>query len=72
MPQQLTHSSVRLEPLTTVPMKGRVRHFDELDEGAQEAVIHHVAGLTGGVRDSGDLKDGDVVVFTDYFSVRRA
>ena len=73
MPQELLRPLVRLSRVTDVPSDARVRHFDELDEETQTFVARFAAGWVDAVDpftgDAGDLVAGDVVVFTDYFSV---
>ncbi|MFB6096275.1 MAG: hypothetical protein ABEJ74_02675 [Haloferacaceae archaeon] len=66
-----------------VPEGARVRHFDELDERAQQdlfAAVHGGSSLAGeesrnrrvsdGGGDVTGLVSGDVVVFTGYYRVR--
>lgn len=55
----------------TVPETARVRHFDELDDSAQEYLFNVAKGASP--RDPGNLSglnEGDVVVFTDYFHIQ--
>ncbi|MFB6194629.1 MAG: hypothetical protein ABEI80_00520 [Haloplanus sp.] len=55
----------------TVPESARVRHFDELDDSAQEFLVHATEGASP--RDPAnlsDLREGDVVVFTDYYHIQ--
>jgi hypothetical protein len=53
-----------------VPERSRVRHFDELDEAAQEFLIQSTEGATArDPRTVPDLREGDVVVFTEYYHV---
>ena len=58
---------VRVTRTDSVPDGSRVRHFDELDERAQNAL----AGLDGGgtVCDAPGLAAADVIVYTDYYRV---
>ena len=58
---------VRLTRTDSVPEGSRVRHFDELDQRAQDAV----AGLDAGgvVCDAPGLTAADVIVYTDYYRV---
>jgi hypothetical protein len=54
----------------TVPETARVRHFDELDDSAQQYLCNVAAGAPP--RDPSNLSglnEGDVVVFTDYYHV---
>jgi len=55
----------------TVPESARVRHFDELDDSAQEYLVHVEEGVSprNPTNPSG-LNEGDVVVFTDYYHVQ--
>ncbi|WP_435068869.1 hypothetical protein [Haloplanus sp. C73] len=53
-----------------VPKSGRVRHFDELDERAQDYLVHVAEGASP--RDPTNLsglREGDVVVFTEYYRI---
>jgi hypothetical protein len=71
MSQQLSQRRLQLARVADVPTGARVRHFDELDEATQTFVARAAAGK----RSDGaavDLFEGDVVVFTDYFSVSAA
>jgi len=55
----------------TVPETARVRHFDELDDSAQEYLSNVARGVSP--RDPSNLaglSEGDVVVFTDYYHVK--
>ncbi|GAB3326956.1 MULTISPECIES: hypothetical protein [Haloplanus] len=55
----------------TVPESARVRHFDELDDSAQQYLVHVAEGVSS--RDPtnlSELNEGDVVVFTDYYHVQ--
>ena len=55
----------------TMPETARVRHFDELDDSAQEYLFNVAAGASP--RDPGTLSglnEGDVVVFTDYYHIK--
>ncbi len=61
---------MRLRRTGTVPPEAGVRHFDELGDEAQDAVFE-AADRAHTVPDTGDLDDGDVVKFTDYYLVRR-
>ena len=58
---------VRLTPTDSVPDGSRVRHFDELDERAQDAVVSLDAGST--VCDAPELATADIIVYTDYYRV---
>jgi hypothetical protein len=54
-----------------VPESARVRHFDELDDSAQEYLVHVAEGASP--RDPtnlSELNEGDVVVFTDYYRIQ--
>lgn len=68
MPQQLAQPRLQLSRVAEAPLDARVRHFDELDEATQTFVARVAAGEAP-VGDAPDLRAGDVVVFTDYFSV---
>ena len=55
----------------TVPETSRVRHFDELDDSAQEYLSNVAQGASP--RDPSNLSglnEGDVVVFTDYYHIK--
>lgn len=71
MTQQLVPSRLRLSRVVSVPDGARIRHFDELDDPSQDFVARVAAGedVAG---ESAELFDGDVVVFTGYFSVSAA
>ncbi|EMA66921.1 hypothetical protein C461_09192 [Halorubrum aidingense JCM 13560] len=60
---------MRLRRTGRVPTDARVRHYDELDEDTQVAVLE-LAGRPRTAPETGDLDDGDVVKFTDYYEVR--
>ncbi|GAB6880320.1 hypothetical protein JCM17823_25940 [Halorubrum gandharaense] len=60
---------IRLRRTGTVPPDSRVKHVDELSDDAREAV-YELAGRPRTVPKQGDLDDGDVVKFTDYYVVR--
>lgn len=54
-----------------VPETARVRHFDELDDAAQEFLVQVAEGASP--RDPTNLSglnEGEVVVFTDYFHIK--
>jgi hypothetical protein len=55
----------------TVPETARVRHFDELDDSAQEYLFNVAQGASP--RDPSNLSglnEGDVVVFTEYYHIQ--
>jgi hypothetical protein len=55
----------------TVPETARVRHFDELDDSAQEYLFNVIDGASPrNPNNLSDLNEGDVVVFTDYFHIK--
>ena len=58
---------VRVTRTDSVPEGSRVRHFDELDERAQNAVASLDADTT--VCDAPELAAADVIVYTDYYRV---
>jgi len=60
---------MRLRRTGTVPPDTRVRHYDELSDETQNA-IYEIAGRPRTTPETGDLADGDVVKFTDYYLVR--
>jgi len=64
-----TNRRMRLRRTGTVPPDARVRHYDELDEETKVAVSE-LAGEPQTAPETGDLDDGDVVKFTDYYEVR--
>jgi len=47
----------------------RVRHYDELDEDAQN-VVRELAGRPRTAPAIDGLEDGDVVKFVDYYQIR--
>ena len=58
-------------PVSDVSPTARVRHFDQLDEDAQDALTAAVPnGRLDVDPESTRLSRGDVVVFTDYFLVQ--
>jgi hypothetical protein len=69
MPLRETGRQIRLRRTGRVPVDARVRHYDELDEDTQVA-IRELAGRPRTAPETGDLDDGDVVKFTDYYEVR--
>ncbi|ELZ47132.1 hypothetical protein C464_09382 [Halorubrum coriense DSM 10284] len=46
-----------------------MRHYDELDE-EEQSVVRELAGEPWTAPEIGDLDDGDVVKFTDYYQIR--
>ncbi|WP_241997192.1 hypothetical protein [Halorubrum sp. SD626R] len=64
-----TDRRIRVRRVGLIPDDARVRHFDELDEDAQ-AAVSELAGRPRTGRETGDLDDGDVVKFTDYYQIR--
>ncbi|GAB3694189.1 hypothetical protein [Halorubrum pallidum] len=64
-----TDKRIRIRRVGLIPDDTRVRHFDELDEDAQVAV-RELAGRPQTGQALGDLDDGDVVKFTDYYQIR--
>ncbi|MFC6887615.1 hypothetical protein [Halorubrum trueperi] len=69
MPLRETNRRIRLRRTGRVPADARVRHYDELAEETQVA-IREVAEGPWTIPETGDLDDGDVVKFTDYYEVR--
>ncbi|MGM0447434.1 MAG: hypothetical protein ACQERM_04160 [Methanobacteriota archaeon] len=69
MPLRETGRRVRLRRTGRVPADARVRHYDELDE-EEQGVVRELAGKPWTAPETGDLDDGDVVKFTDYYRVR--
>ncbi|SDF63687.1 hypothetical protein SAMN04488067_106160 [Halorubrum xinjiangense] len=64
-----TGRRVRLRRTGRVPADARVRHYDELDD-EEQGVVRELAGKPWTAPETGDLDDGDVVKFTDYYRVR--
>lgn len=66
-------TAVRLESTDAVPADGRVRHYDELPEGAQGALPALTSGVPGeAILDESTARtfvDGEYVKFTDYYRV---
>jgi len=60
---------MRLRRTGRIPPEARVRHYDELGENAQ-ILVSELAGRPRTAPETGDLDDGDVVKFTDYYQVR--
>ncbi|QWC20785.1 hypothetical protein KI388_03960 [Halorubrum sp. 2020YC2] len=60
---------MRLRRTGRVPADARVRHYDELADDEQ-GVVRELAGKPWTAPETGDLDDGDVVKFTDYYLVR--
>lgn len=69
MPLRKVGRRVRLRRTGRVPPEARVRHYDELDDDEQ-GVVRELAGKPWTAPATGDLDDGDVVKFTDYYQVR--
>ena len=59
---------LRVSRTSAVPTDARVRHFDELDDVAQQYLVAVANGTTPTERPT-DLSSGDVVVFTEYYRV---
>ncbi|WP_224268328.1 hypothetical protein [Haloprofundus salinisoli] len=66
---QSTNTTVAATRTETVPAGARVRHFDELDESAQQLVLEAANGQLTNTATVSDLRSGDIVVFTDYYRV---
>ncbi|MDB2244385.1 hypothetical protein PM076_04105 [Halorubrum ezzemoulense] len=64
-----TGRRLRLRRTGRVPADARVRHYDELDDDEQE-IVRELADEPQTAPETGDLDDGDVVKFTDYYQVR--
>ena len=64
-----TGRRIRLRRTGRIPPDATVRHYDELDDETQVAVTE-LAGRPRTAPETGDLDDGDVVKFTDYYRVR--
>ncbi|MFD1571081.1 hypothetical protein [Halorubrum laminariae] len=64
-----TDRRIRIRRAGLISEDARVRHFDELDEDAQDAV-RELAGRPQTGQEPTDLDDGDVVKFTDYYQIR--
>ena len=64
-----TGRRLRLRRTGRVPPDARVRHYDELDDDEQ-GIVRELADVPWTAPETGDLADGDVVKFTDYYQVR--
>jgi len=64
-----TGRRIRLRRTGRVSVDATVRHYDELDEETQVTVTE-LAGRPRTASETGDLDDGDVVKFIDYYEVR--
>ena len=64
-----TNRQIRLRRTGRISTDATVRHYDELAEETQVAVTE-LAGRPRTAPETGDLDDGDVVKFTDYYEVR--
>ena len=64
-----TGQRLRLRRTGRVPPDARVRHYDELDEDAQE-LVRKLAEKPQTAPGVGDLEDGEFVKFTGYYQVR--
>ena len=64
-----TGRRLRLRRTGRVPPDARVRHYDELDD-EEQGVVRELAGGPWTAPETGDLDDGDVVKFTDYYLIR--
>ncbi len=64
-----TGRRLRLRRTGLIPPDTRVRHYDELSEEAQ-VLVRELAGRPETAPETGELDDGDVVKFTDYYQVR--
>ncbi len=64
-----TGRRLRLRRTGWIPPDARVRHYDELGEDAQ-ILVRELADRPQTAPEPGDLDDGDVVKFTDYYQVR--
>ncbi|MDZ5811889.1 hypothetical protein U4E84_11105 [Halorubrum sp. AD140] len=69
MPFRESGRRLRLRRTGHVPPDARVRHFDELNEDEQN-MVSELAGRPWTAPETGDLDDGDVVKFTDYYQIR--
>jgi hypothetical protein len=69
MPLRETGRRLRLRRTGWIQPGARVRHYDELDEDAQN-LVSELAGRPQTVPETGNLVDGDVVIYTDYYQVR--
>jgi hypothetical protein len=59
---------LRVSRTAAVSNDARVRHFDELDDVAQQYLAAVATGTTP-TEQPADLTSGDVVVYTDYYRV---
>ncbi|WP_224449033.1 hypothetical protein [Haloprofundus salilacus] len=66
---QSANTTVAVTRTDSVPAGARVRHFDELDESAQQHVLAAANGQLTNTASVSNLRSGDVVVFTDYYRV---
>jgi hypothetical protein len=64
-------SGLTLTTVEEVPADASVRHFDELSHRAQRRFLRLVEEGTVPREGDGALSAGEVVVFTEYYRVRR-
>ncbi|MFD1563421.1 hypothetical protein ACFR99_07660 [Haloarchaeobius amylolyticus] len=68
---QLDHGDLRLERVESVTPDATVRHVDQLDSDALEAVYEAISADRPVPAAGTGLEPGEVIVFTDYFRVER-
>lgn len=69
MPIELRRPAYHLERTQGVAPTASVRHFDQLSERAQEALVSALDGCDPGVPAT-EFEPGEVVVHTEYVRVR--
>nr|WP_238717344.1 hypothetical protein [Natronorubrum halophilum] len=68
---ELHHRSLRLERVESVTAETSVRHVDQLDAETLESFYTTLEDDLPGPGADPDLEDGEVIVFTDYYRVKR-
>lgn len=60
-----------VRPVDSVGGSSRVRHVDELDEASQQGLYEavHGDGAPVAIAPGSDLRDGEVIVFTEYVRI---
>ncbi|WP_394347993.1 hypothetical protein [Natronorubrum halophilum] len=68
---ELHRRSLRLERVESVTAETNVRHVDQLDAETLESFYTTLEDDLPGPGSDPDLEDGEVIVFTDYYRVKR-
>lgn len=69
MVTELRRPGYRCQLADRIGSATRVRHFDQLSEPAQNALVAATDGGTGRLP-SAEFEPGEVVIFTDYYRVQ--